>query len=362
MAHDTHLRARLLLIGLGDLGRRLAVALAARAEVAELIVASRRSDDGRSFAALAAACGSASVRFEPLDCLDVEAVTSLLVRYQPDLVVQCAALLSPWALGRLATPAARAMQAAGFGVQLPAQLPAVLAVMQAARAAGFRNPVVNCSFPDVTHPILARLGLAPTIGIGNAGMIASVVRSRLRQAGRPDDRVRVLAHHSHVTAAMTADRSRIAAGPHPRVFIDEAGTAADELVFAGPPLASSGELNALTAVHGVEVIRALLPGGGPLATSAPGPCGLPGGWPVRIADGRVELDLPPTWSREAALRECEAAAAGDGIARIDDDGTVCFTETARRWVEPVAPELAAPLAPGDCSRRFALLREQLGAM
>ena len=118
-------------------------------------------------------------------------------------------------LARRATDAARVVLAAGFAVQLPAQLPVVLAVMQAVRAAGFRNPVVNCSFPDVTHPILARLELAPTIGIGNVGMIALAVRTVLRQLGQPHHRVRVLAHHSCVTAAMTRDPSRVSGGCQP---------------------------------------------------------------------------------------------------------------------------------------------------
>lgn len=350
-------QGRILLIGLGDLGRRLALGLAARGELAEIVVAARRRPDGAAFAALAGACGSVPVRFAELDVLDVDAVAARLREDAPDLVVQCAALCSPWAT--LTERAARVLRASGFAINLPAQLPAVLAVMRAARAVGFSGPVVNCSFPDVTHPILAKLGLAPTIGIGNVGMIAATVRHALRQAGRPSDRIRVLAHHSHVTAAMTRERSLVAAGPHPRVFVDEAGTAEDDLVYRGPPLASSRELNALSAAHGLDVITALLPGGRPLSTSAPGPSGLPGGWPVRIADGRVELDLPPTLTREAALRDCEAAAAGDGVAQIADDGTVHFTHAAQRAVESLSIELAAPLAPDACLARFALLRRYL---
>lgn len=346
--------SRLLVIGLGDLGRRLAFALAGSPGLGELILAGRQRDDGAQLAALVAACGTAAVRFEPLDCLDVEATAALLRRTQPDVVVQCASLLSPWA--PRSARVAGVLGAAGFALQLPAQLPAVLAVMQAVRRAGFRNPVVNCSFPDVTHPILARLELAPAIGIGNVGMIAALVRAELRRRGQPADRVRVLAHHSHVTAAMTRDRARITGGTHPRVFVDEAGSEASELVYVGPPLASSRELNALTATHGVELIRALAPGGRALATSAPGPNGLPGGWPVRITPGHIALDLPPTVSREAALRDAEAAAIDDGVARIADDGTVHFTDAARRSVAAIAPELAAPLAPRDCLARFAQLR------
>ncbi len=349
---------RVLIIGLGDLGRRFALALAGRAGIAELVLAGRRVDDGARFAALVAACGAATVRFEALDCLDVERTAALLRRVQPDLILQCASLVSPWA--PRSPRVAHALGAAGFAVQLPAQLPAVLAVMQAVRLAGLAIPVVNCSFPDVTHPILARLGLSPTIGIGNVGMIAALVRVALRRLGRPDDRVRVLAHHSHVTAVMTCDPARTG-GTHPRVFVDEAGTAADELAYAGPALASSHELNALSAVHGVALIGALLPDGRALATSAPGPHGLPGGWPVQIAAGRVALDLPPTLTYAAAMRDAEAAAIDDGVAAIDDDGTVHFTEAAQRAVAELAPVLAAPLAPGDCLTRVAQLRAVMAA-
>jgi hypothetical protein len=359
MAVTRNGRARVLVIGLGDLGRRLALGLARSAGVGELILAGRDRPEAARFAALASACGTAAARFEPLDCLDVEAIAAVLRRERPDLVVQCAALLSPWA--PRSPRAATWLAAAGFALQLPAQLPAVLAVMQAARRAAFDRPIVNCSFPDVTHPILAQLELAPTIGIGNVGMIAAVASAALRRLGRPADRVRVAAHHSHVTAVMTCDRSRLAGATHPRVFLDDAGTPADELAFAGPALGSSQDLNALSAAHGLEILGALLPGGAALATSAPGPHGLPGGWPVRIDGGRVALDLPPGLSHDAALRDAGAAAADDGVAGIAADGTVTFTEAAQRAVASVAPGLAAPLAPRDCLARFARLRDAMAA-
>jgi hypothetical protein len=358
MASNANGRARILLIGLGDLGRRLSLALAARAEVAELIIAARHVDNGRSFAGVAGVCGTALVSFQPIDSLDIDSVAALLAHTKPDLVLQCASLLSPWACGPSPSPRARAIQNAGFGLQLPAQLPAIFALMRAARMADFRGPIVNCSYPDLTHPVLARLDLAPSIGIGNAGMIAAVVQLALRR-GQRHDRVRVLAHHSHVTAVVTRDPSRIGSGPPPRVFLGDAGGSDDDLAYRGPAMASSRELNAISAVHGVDVALALLPGGPTLATSAPGPHGLPGGWPVQIREGRIELDLPSHLSQEAALRECEAAAVGDGIAAIDDHGTVHFTDAARHAMSAIAPELAAPLSISDCLPRAALLRRYL---
>ena len=103
------------------------------------------------------------------------------------------------------------------------------------------------------------------------------------------------------------------------------------------------------------MLEALLPDALPLRWSTPAPGGLHGGYPVRIAGGRVELDLPPGVSEEDAIAYNAYAGRGDGIERIDEDGTVHFTEACRRAVADLEPELAAPLVIGDVPTRAALL-------
>lgn len=350
--------ARVLLSGLGDLGRRLAHGLATLPEVGEIVLAGRPRG-GPELAALVAACGTARVRFAELDATDPGAVETLLRRERPDLIVQCASLVSPWLLPGRADPAAVAVGRAGFALQLPAQLPLVRTLLEAMRAAGVDAPVVNCSYPDLTHPILACLGLAPTVGIGNAGMIRARVLAALRSAGRTVEPVRLLAHHSQVTPVVVA---RPPADPEdrPRVFLGETGEREDGLAYAEPPLASAPSLNALPAASGLPLLRALLPGGPAVRTSAPGPWGLPGGWPLRAGNGRLELDLPPGVSREEALACQERWARLDGVAGIDAEGTVHFTEEARQAVAALDPGLAEPLRPDDAPARLRRLRAALG--
>jgi hypothetical protein len=351
--------ARIVVVGLGDLGRRLALALAGLPEVGELVLAGH-PQRGAALAHLAAACGGARTRFVPLDVLDGDAVTSLVVRERPALIIQCASLLSPWRLSGRTDPLATALRRGGFALQLPAQLPAITTLMRALRSAGSTTPVVNCSYPDATHPLLARLGLQPTVGIGNAGMIQALIGATL--AARSERRlVRVLAHHSHVTPVVLADPAGCADGPRPRVFLDESGERADDLAFAGPPLDSDRELNALTAAHALAVVRALLPGGAPLRTSLPGPCGLAGGYPVRIAHGEAALDLPPAVSLDEARAFHASSARRDGIADIGPDGTVTFTAAAQQAVAGVAAELAEPLHPDEARRRAQRLRHLIEA-
>ena len=145
---------------------QLAAQLAARGSVGRIVLASRSPvDDAALTIRLTTGCRVDAVR---LDATRQDDVAELLGRVRPDLVVQCASLRSPSALRGRTDPVAVALTKAGFAIRLPHQVPVALTVMRAARAAGYDGPVANLSFPDVVGPILARLGLAPTVGLGNA--------------------------------------------------------------------------------------------------------------------------------------------------------------------------------------------------
>ena len=346
-----------LIIGAGDMGERVADGLAAGGRVRRLVVAGR-SSAGDAVAATVASARDCLVEATRLDASRPDEVAELLTATRPDLVVHCASLRSPWALAGRTDPAAQAIAAAGLGLRLPYQLPLVLSVMRAARDAGHTAPVANLSFPDVTGPILARLGLAPTVGLGNAAMIQLRVRAALRAAhpDQPMPLIRVLGHHSQVSDVMQA---RLPADPDQRcrVHLGEDGRRDDSLAYQAPPLAPGLRYNAVTAAAVVPVLEALLPGAGagPLRCSTAAPGGLPGGYPVRIVDGTVTLDLPPGLAEADAIAFNERMARGDGVDHIDDDGTVHLTPAAHRAVADLAPDLAHPIAVDDLAGRAARL-------
>ncbi|MFJ8040265.1 saccharopine dehydrogenase NADP-binding domain-containing protein [Kitasatospora sp. NPDC096147] len=349
-----------LVIGAGDMGERLVDGLAASGAVRRVLVAGR----GEAARAVAAAVGSARdcrVESVRLDASRPEEVAALLTAERPVLLVNSAAVRGPWATAGRTDPAAEAVAAAGLALRLPYQLPLVLSVMRGVRLAEYAGPVVNLSFPDVTGPVLARLGLAPTVGLGNAGMVRLRVRAALR-AGRPEGElplVRVLAHHAQVYGVM---RSEAPADPalRCRVHLGEQGERADDLAYLAPPLAPGPRYNLVTAAAALPVLTALLPGGAPLRTSTASPGGLPGGLPVRIADGTVLPDLPPGLTLDEAVAWNERMAAGDGVDRIDPDGTVHLTEAVHRAVAGIDPGLAAPIGVADLTERAARLDAALG--
>ncbi len=343
-----------LIIGVGDLGERFAAGLAAGGQVRRLVLASR-TGPAEPAAMLASAH---DVYVEPVVCdaTRPEDVASLLTRTAPDLIVQSAAGRSPWALAERDDAAARAVAAAGFALRLPYQLPVPLAVMQAVRDTGYAGPVANVSLPDVTGPILARLGLAPTIGLGNVGMILLRVRAALR-AAEPEAElplVRVLGQHAQLNAVMRA-REPVDPAARPRVWLGEQGRRADDLAYQAPSLAPSLRHNYVTAAAALPVLQALLPGAVPLRWSTPAPGGLLGGYPVRIDGGSIELDLPPGLTRAEAIAFNEQMTRADGVERVDHDGTVYFTAACREAVAAVDPGLADPLPISDLGARAARL-------
>jgi hypothetical protein len=237
--------------------------------------------------------------------------------------------------------------------------------MKAVREVGFQGPVANLSFPDVTNAVLGRLGLAPTIGLGNAAIIYLRVRAALRrsveQAGKSLDDlplVRLIAHHHQVYGSMlsrTPDRPE----DRCRVFLGQEGERADELAYQGHPVEIGVEYNVITAAAALPVLLAFLPGADPLRISTPAPMGLPGGYPVAIKDGRVELDLP----RQVDLEEVKAfhwrLARQDGVESVSAEGVITFSSKAKKAVADLDPALAEPLPIEECRPRFQLLMSHL---
>ncbi|MBL8699564.1 MAG: hypothetical protein JNK67_14395 [Alphaproteobacteria bacterium] len=358
--------AHVMIVGVGDMGLRLAHGLAASGKVARLTLVGLNQGRGPELAAMIEDCHDAVVRFVALDCTDTAAVERLLREARPDLLVQSATLQGPWAMTGRGDTLARALGAAGLGVQLPAQLPVLTSVMTAVRTVDYRGPVANLSFPDVTHAILAKSGLAPTIGLGNASMIQrrilAALRRRAEREGRnaPPPLVRVVAHHHQVYGVMTAT---LPADPADRVlaFAGEEATPVGDLAYEGFGLSPDIRYNQLTGVAAIATLLALLPGAVPARVSTPAPFGLPGGWPVAIADGRIALDLPPGLTQEAVLARHARQMRGDGVEAIAADGTVTFTPAVVEALGRISPALAEPLHPRDALKRFDLLRRAVQA-
>lgn len=352
---------RVLIVGLGDLGRRYADALAASGTPDALILAGGGRGRGPAIAGMIESCHGVRTSYRALDATSLEDTVALFRAERPDIVLQCGSLFSPWEILAGDDPFVVRLRSAGVGIQLPAQIPILLTVMRAVREAGLDCPVVNLSWPDGTNPIMAKLGLAPTLGLGNATMIWARVRAALgREGGGPIPPVRILGDASTLWACLTAERPE---DPERgcRVYLGEDGRRDDSWAYRGHPLDSGAHLNALTCWSSLAVLLALLPGGAETCCSCPGVDGLYGGYPVRVAEGKVGFDLPPGVSLEEAVAFNHSLARDDGIAEVREDGTVIYTEAAQQVMADIDPVLAQPLAPDAALGRFGHLVAALKA-
>ncbi|HXC97253.1 MAG TPA: hypothetical protein VNU92_16245 [Edaphobacter sp.] len=340
---------RLLILGLGDLGAQIARIVTENGFASNCLLAGN-SSAAKQWAQLLRIVTASDVEGRQVDALDVEEVKRLLGDYEPDLIIQCASLLSPFALAKSDSPAAKSVLQGGFALQVSAQLPAIRNVMLARRSLGLTCPVVNCSYPDLTHPMLAAEGLSPTCGVGNVAILA--MRFQRLVPGADSARLRVISHHAHLIRSLLGD------GPSPLVFLGDRQLPEGQLLLK-TGLQSGSTLNYLAAATILPILTGLLRREVMVKAHAPGVDGLPGGYPVVFEDGEIRIDLPSGVSLARAVKFNTESAALEGIERVNESGTLFYTKYAQDAVAQWCPDLAEPLALSDVSKRFEILKSVL---
>jgi hypothetical protein len=338
--------ATVLVIGLGDLGSRVLDILARSPRIERLAGSSRDTEHGEARAAqcrLVAALqgGPRRVEFEPNDVSDVGATAALLRRLDPDVVVTAASRHTWWRRGVEGVP---------YGAWLPLQLTLVRDLALARNDAGILAPVVCLPFPDNVGPALAPLGLAPELGAGNVTETAA----KLELLGGVGAEARLVLHHAAQRYAFP-DFAALGGGETEEppwaaeVLVGDEplpDDRVDELFHAPWPLPWGRDSHDLTAAAAAQVVEALL-SDGPVRTHAPAPHGRPGGYPLRVSRGGIELDLPTGLSEDDAVAINARAARWDGLERVEADGTLVFTDAVAAATGRHLGVRIDRVAPGD---------------
>lgn len=326
-----------LIVGTGLLGGWVLELLARTPVPARIVAVDRDGDRGlrkvNNVARGSRTMGSrAKVEFQALDLANHDQTAETMRAIRPDVVIQTASLQAWWVVNSLPPDLYEKVAAAGLGPWLPMHIAPTASVMRGLQAAGLKPIVVSAPFPDATNAALGEL--APTIGLGNMDELVPMIEAEVaRRLGIGQDEIRVwmVGHHFHNAALL--DHGTTGGAPY-FLRIDANGEDVtkrwdtDELLLAAtrnyplgaddtPMIASSAIKNALGLLAGT-----------PMVTHAPGPLGLPGGYPVRIGGGKVELALPPGLSRDEAIRLNLEAQKYDGVESIGADGTVRCTDKA----------------------------------
>ena len=327
-----------MIFGLGDLGG-WALEFLARCEGVGTIIAADLREELGVMKTHTAAVGAAqlgyykTIKFQKCDVRDIDGTAELLKTINPDLIYSTVTLAAWSQMAFFPHEIEKKAEKASL-VRLPLQILLVSKLMQAVKKSGITAPVLNHSLPDIVNPVLWRNGLGPLCGIGNLDIVVSEIYRKVSLAENVPIReiticmvaahsvgvlgtrtgvpffFKILVRDKDITSKVDIDSlisDRLMGGPAPdRVFRNW---------YKYPIVASCAVKNIMAILNDTN-----------LYTHAPGPIGLPGGYPVRLSAKGVEVVLPEEITLEEAIKINLDALKCEGIEEIKDDGTLVSTE------------------------------------
>ncbi len=267
-----------------------------------------------------------------MDVQNIAQTAETIASFKPGVIFSSITMLPSSAVRKLPSPLNERVAQARSGPWLPTTLVLMYKLMQAVKQAGLPITVLNGAAPDNAHAVLSKVELAPTVGVGKTANIIPALRKhiavRLHQSA---ERVQVLfVGHNHVAHHIRAHGGPGEAPYHLSVLVDNEDITAliDPLaIFSLIPEGLQREYTQLlSAASAASVLDTLNKGVGNV-THAPGPNGLPGAYPIRGRQGKVEVVLSPALTLEQAIHINQKGQRLDGIERIENDGTVYFAES-----------------------------------
>ncbi|UCC61725.1 MAG: hypothetical protein JSV36_13080 [Anaerolineae bacterium] len=356
------IRPEILVVGLGGVGSWV-LELLARTEGITYVVGADFNEEWGRRKVYNVTAGAILQEYYPrlefarIDLRDVDTTAETIAQLQPRLIFNCATLQTFWVRKTLLpTEIADRLGEAGAGPWVATHLSLSRKLMLAIQASDWQGHVINSGMGDISNAVLAKRGLAPTIGLGNIDLIVPTLRmgvaTRLDVPAR-NVSVYAVMHHYHNTyfrkhtAGAPPYFLRLMVGDHD---VTQQFDTDLLLHLITQDRFSNEHLNPVVAASGVKNAMALLRDTG-LLTHSPGPQGLPGGYPVRLSAAGAEVVLPAGVTTEQALAINEAGQRADGVERIEDDGTVIFTDKATHIMKEGLGYDLVPLRFDECDER-----------
>lgn len=328
----------ILISGTGGFAARIAFDIAATArEPVEVIIAGRnleRLNWLRTAANARTALFGAKARFttHAIDLLAPDASDALLAATNPRIVVQAASIQTSQVIAQSGNAWTRLVAEGGLSATAIFQALISARVAAAITRAGKPVTLVNCSFPDVVNGMIRAMGYDVACGMGNVAILSNVFAgSAATPAGAE---VKVLAHYQNLAAWRRRPEER--GGRAPRVWLDGKEVADVYARFADIKLTPEPVIE-ISGASGVPMLLALA-AGKPWQGHVPGPDGLPGGYPVKLVGGRLELDLPLGLAREEAIAWNASFEAANGLV-VSPEGKATFTGILGGAIADHLPEL-----------------------
>jgi hypothetical protein len=353
---------KLLLIGLGQVTGAVLDAVARDGRFAHIVLAARDAERGRA-KVQAARIGAAlegefpRIEFVPFD-FNTAAAPETLKKIAPDVAFAAPSLLSRRRI-RAADPKIRALPA---GIWLACHLAPMLRLRDCWTQSGLSAPWVAASEPDLVNAILHLTGTGPIAGSG--GIASCIPRIRFIAAQQAKAPVQEIVVRLVASASLADCMAEGTAKEWPPFLLkvtwhgqDITLAVKNKLKVKAPPLADAD--HARIAASATLDLLAALGDDRPHDLHVPAPNGLVGGYPAKINRRGAEVDLPVQWDLEHALGINATALAHDGIAALDKDGAVTYTDRGIAAFQALLGERVERLRPPNAQ---SLAEKLIGAL
>jgi hypothetical protein len=338
----------IMIVGLGDLAGWVLEFLARLPGISRIVAGDINEDWGIQ-KVNSAIIGAAQlnlfpqIHFRRMDVNDIPGMAAILREEEPEVIYNSTTLQSWWVITQLPKSLYQEIDEARYGPWFPMHFVLTHKLMIAIQKSGIKTLVANAAFPDAVNPVLAKLGLTPTVGIGNIDNLTPSLKLAVsRKLNVPLPSVTIYLIAPHFFSYFTARFGHTAGCPYllrvtvydqdvtPQLNGDELFK--DLMKYARRP--GSLKAHPVVAASAVKIIRGLFHDTRELG-HAPGPNGLPGGYPVLLSSSGVEVVLPGGISLDEAVRINNQAQKFDGIEVIQDDGTVVITDKSAEIMKRV---------------------------
>jgi hypothetical protein len=332
------IRADILIFGTGNFAGRIALDLAATAsEPVTVAIAGRnveRLDWLRTAGNARAALFNRPARLisHHVDLSVANAAAETIATVGPKVVVQAASFQSGAVISNQGNAWTRLVAEGGLSATAVLQAPLSVAVARAVKAVRPQAHFINCCFADVVNPLIAALELPISCGVGNVAILANAFAGTLTPGS---GRLKVLAHYQNLAPWRRPAETRT--GRSARVWIDDQEVADVYARFAGVLLTREPAIE-ISGASGVPLMLALAQGRD-WSGHVPGPHGLPGGYPVRLRGGVLDLDLPSGLARNEAIAWNLSYEEESGLVVLAN-GRAGYTGILRERLRALSPTLA----------------------
>lgn len=327
-------------IGLGGVGRNCLEFLVREPSVSSIVGADIREKYGQSVVNIASA-GAVHMGYYPeakfvgMNLLDdVDKNAEIIRKINPRIILNCTSMLTWWApAALLPSETIRPLEdIADLGPFLPLHLRLTYHLVQAVDKSGVKPLVVNGSYGDAVGPALERIGLAPTVGMGNVDSEVAFMRmivARKEGLKARDIRIYYVGHHFN-SAWMERGGEPVNPPPYYLKIIADYRDVTQrydllKLQKEAGEMWGGDHGDTLTASSQCKHALAML-NDERILTCAVSPDGLVGAYPVWLGADGPKLALPDDISLDEAIKINLGGQLRDGIEEIRQDGTIVFPD------------------------------------